>query len=65
MGTVDLKYTQIGENIGTMEFTVTPEWVDRYAFAADDYNPWYTENSLWGGRIATPISSDRCGSMMF
>lgn len=57
MGTVDLKYTQIGEDIGTVEFTITPEWVDRYAFAADDYNPWYMEDSPFGGRIASPVAA--------
>ena len=38
-----------------MDFVVTEEMVERNAWANDDYNPWYMDDSPWGGRIVSPV----------
>ena len=53
-GTKDLADAAIGDHIGTIEFTVTDEMVWTNAWANDDYNPWYLEDSPFGGRIVSP-----------
>jgi acyl dehydratase len=53
-GTKDLADAQIGDLIGEIEFVVTPEMVERFSWAMDDYNPWYLVDSPFGGRIAAP-----------
>lgn len=65
-GTKDLADAEVGDLIGEIEFVVTPEMVDRFSWALDDYNPWYLVDSPFGGRIAsptTPLTFD--GSMFY
>ncbi len=45
---------KVGEEFEPLEFIVTKEMVERNAWANDDYNPWYMEDSPFGGRIASP-----------
>ncbi len=44
----------VGEEFKSDDFLVKPEDVDTYAYAVDDDNPWYREDSPYGGRIAHP-----------
>ena len=54
-GTHDLMKAEIGDECESVEITVTEEMVERNAWANDDYNPWYMDNSPFGGRIASPV----------
>jgi acyl dehydratase len=54
-GTHDLFSASIGDDLGAREFVVTEEMVERNAWANDDYNPWYMEDSPFGGRIISPV----------
>ena len=53
-GTHDLLKAEIGQEITPVEMVITEELVERNAWANDDYNPWYMEDSPFGGRIASP-----------
>lgn len=53
-GNHDLLRAEIGEEYESIEITITEEMVERNAWANDDYNPWYLEDSPFGGRIASP-----------
>ena len=53
-GTHDLLSAEIGHEIEPVEMVITEELVERNAWANDDYNPWYMEDSPFGGRIASP-----------
>ncbi len=54
-GTHDLFSAQVGDQLGSREFVITEEMVERNAWANDDYNPWYMEDSPFGGRIISPV----------
>ena len=54
-GTKDLFKAEVGDELGSIEFTITEEMVERNAWSRDDYNPWYMEESPFGGRIV-PIT---------
>jgi len=45
---------RVGDEFEPREITITQEMVDRNAWANDDYNPWYIEDSPFGGPIASP-----------
>jgi acyl dehydratase len=47
----------VGDEIGSIEFTITAEMAERTAWANDDYNPWYMQDSPFGGRIASPMAA--------
>lgn len=51
-GTKDLATAEIGDVIGSIEFAVTEDLVNRLSWALDDYNPWYFDGSPLGVRIA-------------
>jgi acyl dehydratase len=53
-GTRDLFQARVGEELLTREFVVTEEMVERNAWANDDYNPWYMDDSPFGGQIISP-----------
>jgi len=53
-GTHDLLKAEIGDEFDPYEITITEAMVERSAWANDDYNPWYMEDSPFGGRIASP-----------
>jgi acyl dehydratase len=44
----------VGEEFMSDDFLVKPEDVETYAYAVDDHNPWYLEDSPFGGPIAHP-----------
>jgi len=54
-GTHDLFQARIGDALGSREFVITEEMVERNAWANDDYNPWYMDDSPFGGRIISPV----------
>ncbi len=54
-GSQELSTAEIGDEFEPFETTVTEEMVARSTWANDDYNPWYLEESPFGGRIASPM----------
>ena len=54
-GTHELSKAEIGDEFEPFEITITEEMVERSTWANDDYNPWYLEDSPFGGRIASPM----------
>ena len=41
-----------GLDLGTRELVITADWIEKYASSIDDRNPWYTDDSPFGGPIA-------------
>ena len=54
-GTRPLSEARTGDDLGSFPFTLTEEMAERNAWANDDYNPWYMDDSPFGGRIASPV----------
>lgn len=54
-GTHTLADAHVGDKLGSLDFVITAEQVERNAWANDDYNPWYMEDSPFGGRIISPV----------
>ena len=50
----DLWMAEIGDEYEATDFVVTEEMLDRHTWSNDDYNPWYLDDSPFGGRIAPP-----------
>ncbi len=47
---------EIGEEFGPVEVVIDDHFIKGYAFALDDYHPWYFEESApFGGRIAAQL----------
>jgi acyl dehydratase len=44
----------VGEEFKSDDFLIKPEDIDTYAYAVDDHNSWYIEDSPFGGKIAHP-----------
>jgi len=53
-GTQDLLKAEFGHEMKPVEMVITEEMAERYAWANEDYNPWYLEDSPFGGRIISP-----------
>ena len=45
----------VGEEFMSDDFLIKPEDVETFAFAVDDHDPWYFEDSPYGGTIAHPV----------
>jgi len=41
-----------GLDLGTRELVITPDWIEKYMGSIDARNPWYTDDSPFGGAIA-------------
>jgi acyl dehydratase len=54
-GSHPLAEAAVGDELGSLQFTISAEQVERNAWANDDYNPWYMEGSPFGGRIISPV----------
>lgn len=54
-GTHPLAEATVGDQLGSMEFVISADQIERNAWANDDYNPWYMDDSPFGGRIITPV----------
>lgn len=50
---------EIGEEFDPVEYRLTREMILKQAEAVEDYNPWYREDSPYGGPIALPTSTCR------
>jgi acyl dehydratase len=54
-GTHALADAHVGDILGSLDFVISAEQVERNAWANDDYNPWYMDESPFGGRIISPV----------
>jgi acyl dehydratase len=50
----DPHQAKVGEELGPIEYVVTEELVRDYGDGADDHDPWFFQDSPFGGRIAHP-----------
>lgn len=46
---------KIGEDLGSIQYRLTSENISRYLRAIEDRNPWYVQESPFGGPIAPPL----------
>ena len=46
---------KIGEDLGSVQYRLTSENISRHLRAIEDYNPWYVQESPFGGPIAPPL----------
>ena len=52
--TLSYEDVTVGEEFMSDDFLIKPEDVDTFAYAVDDHNPWYFEDSPFGGPIVHP-----------
>ena len=45
----------IGDELGTIQYSVSPEMVREYVESLDDPDPWYLEDSPFGGPVVPPF----------
>lgn len=45
---------EVGEEFVSNDHLITPEDIETYAFAVDDYHDWFFGDSPFGGQIAHP-----------
>jgi len=53
---------EVGEQFDPVEYDLTTEMILKQADAVGDYNPWYREDSPFGGPIALPTVT--CGDFL-
>lgn len=53
--TISYDTVQVGEEFMSNDLLIKPEDVETFAFAVDDHNPWYFEDSPFGGAIGHPV----------
>jgi acyl dehydratase len=52
--TISYEALAVGEEFTSDDFLIKPEDVDTFAYAVDDHNPWFFEDSPFGGKIVHP-----------
>jgi acyl dehydratase len=52
--TISYEVVTVGEEFMSEDFVIKPEDVETYAYAVDDHNSWFFEDSPFGGPIAHP-----------
>ncbi len=52
---INYEVVTVGEEFMSDDFLIKPEDVETFAFAVDDHDPWYFEDSLLGGKITHPV----------
>jgi acyl dehydratase len=52
---ISYEVVTVGEEFMSDDFLIKPEDVETFAFAVDDHDPWYFEDSPFGGTIAHPV----------
>ena len=52
--TISYEAITVGETFRSDDFLVKPEDIETFAYAVDDHNPWYLEDSPFGGPVAHP-----------
>lgn len=51
----DWDEVHVGDELGTLQYSVSPEMVKEYVESLDDPDPWYLEDSPFGGPIVPPF----------
>lgn len=52
---ISYEVVQVGEEFQSEAFLIKPEDVETFAFAVDDHDSWYFEDSPFGGAITHPV----------
>jgi len=52
---ISYEVVTVGEEFMSDDFLIKPEDVETFAFAVDDHDPWYFEDSPFSGKIAHPV----------
>ena len=52
--TISYETVTVGEAFDSDDFTIKPEDVETFAFAIDDHNSWFFQDSPFGGPIVHP-----------
>jgi len=52
--TLNYEDVTVGEEFMSDDFLIKPEDVDTFGYAVDDHNPWFFEDSPFGGKIVHP-----------
>ncbi len=52
---INYETVTVGEEFMSDDFLIKPEDVETFAFAVDDHDPWYFEDSPLGGKITHPV----------
>ena len=52
---INYEAVTVGEEFMSDDFLIKPEDVETFAFAVDDHDPWYFEDSPFGGTITHPV----------
>lgn len=52
---ISYEIVTVGEEFMSDDFLIKPEDVETFAFAVDDHDPWYFEDSPYGGTITHPV----------
>jgi acyl dehydratase len=50
---------EVGKDLGSFEWTVTPEDIERQCMLDDHWHDWFQKDSPWGGPIAPPQIQSR------
>ncbi|MEX2451285.1 MAG: MaoC family dehydratase [Rhodospirillales bacterium] len=50
---------EVGKDLGSLEWTVTEEDIEKQCSLDEDWHEWYVLNSPWGGRVAPPQIQSR------
>lgn len=53
--TISYEVVQVGEAFSSDPFLIKPEDVETFAYAVDDHDAWYFEDSPYGGAITHPV----------
>jgi hypothetical protein len=48
------EYIEVGEEFGPVEVAISDHDLKSYAYAVDDFHPWYVQNSPYVGRVVPP-----------
>jgi acyl dehydratase len=52
---INYEAVTVGEEFMSDDFLIKPEDVETFAFAVDDHDPWYFEDSPFEGKITHPV----------
>ena len=52
---INYEIVTVGEEFMSDDFLIKPEDVETFSFAVDDHDPWYLDDSPFGGTITHPV----------
>lgn len=46
---------KVGDELGSVQYKLTSEDISRHLLGIEDHNPWYVQESPFGGPVAPPL----------